>query len=86
MLDNGGQTSWEARICVLVVNSGEKTVKMSVEMKRGKCGNGDARRVLVDPETGKVRREGLGFYVQRGMPLVRRVAPHSVETLTFVWP
>ena len=59
---------------------------MSVEMKRGKCGNGDARRVLVDPETGKVRREGLGFYVQPGMPLVRRVAPHSIETLTFVWP
>ena len=86
VLDNGGQTSWEARICILVVNSGEKTVKMSVEMKRGKCGNGDARRVLVDPETGKVRHEGLGFYVQRGMPLVRRVAPHSVETLTFVWP
>lgn len=86
VLDNGGPTSWEARICVLVVNSGEKTVKMSVEMKRGKCGNGDARRVLVDPETGKVRREGLGFYVQPGMPLVRRVAPHSIETLTFVWP
>lgn len=86
VLDNGGDDPSTARMCILVVNSGENPVKMSVEMKRGKSGNGDARRVFVDGKTGKVEHRGLGFYVKPGMPFVRRVAPRSFETLTFVLP
>lgn len=72
------------RICLVMVNTSGKRAKMTVELKSKKTGNCTYRRMFIDPETKKVRREAMGSFAQPGMPFVASIDPDCIETITVI--
>jgi hypothetical protein len=72
------------RICLVMVNTSGKRVKMTVELKSKKTGNCTYRRMFIDPETKKVRREAMGSFAQPGLPFVASIDPDCIETITVI--
>lgn len=72
------------RLCLVMVNTSGKRTKYSVETKGKKTGNCTIRRMYLDPETKKVKREAFGGYGQPGLPYTSYVEPDAVETVTLI--
>ncbi len=72
------------RLCLVMVNTSGKRTKYSVETKGKKTGNCTIRRMYLDPETKKVKREAFGGYGQPGLPYTSYIEPDAVETVTLI--
>ena len=72
------------RLCLVMVNTSGKRTKYTVETKGKKTGNCTIRRMFLDPETKKVKREAFGGYGQPGLPYTSYVEPDAVETVTLI--
>lgn len=72
------------RLCLVMVNTSGKRTRYSVETKGKKTGNCTIRRMYLDPETKKVKREAFGGYGQPGLPYTSYVEPDAVETVTLI--
>lgn len=72
------------RMCIVLVNTSGKRTRVTTDLKKMKSGNATYRRMFIDPETKKVRREAIGAYGQPGLPFTSIIDPDCIETVTFI--
>lgn len=72
------------RLCLVMVNTSGERAKVTVDLKAKKSGNCTYRRMFIDPETKKVRRQAMGSFSNPGFPFVATIDPDCIETITVI--
>ena len=72
------------RLCLVMVNTSGERAKVTVDLKAKKSGNCTYRRMFIDPETKKVRRQAMGSFSNPGFPFVATIEPDCIETITVI--